>query len=567
MFVIAKHLESELPMKENRLSLRLLEALAAGLVGMFSLNPAAAGIVDVIGHLSASDYATYIAPQTYRDWGNEPCIAVNPLQPQEMVISSFGYASWINNSTAQLWHSTNGGASWNIRFAVAAPPTGGLDYVDDQTYAYDTNGTLHGAVLSYVDASGYDFLFHGTTTNVMNASAWIWTTTAISATNCDQPWLVVSGGRVAVGYDNFNVPAYSASEERVAISTNNGASFPAALDIAVGSPGRVNTSYVNPGLRLAADKTGDFFSICGVRTNDNGSVAAFVNYRLNRWSGGANWDFTTATPDSIGGLYITNGQSRQGNYTPFSFGNINLLLGNITAIAANTNGSCVYAVYGLSDAGNLGHLYLQKFQTSGPNLVKSGAPLMFSSLTHSAALPEVAVADNGAVGLLFDEFDGSSFHVRFAVSLDEGGSLAANQELYAFATNGMVLGYGTTSSHNRLLGDYQVMRANSNTFYATFAARGNVTTGNVTTNFIVPFFYSYDATLARPALAVVSKSNDSLILSITGTPGATYYLQSSTNLTAWAALASSVADAGGNCLFTNTIGATPKMFYRGSLSP
>src|SRR5437868_3466398 len=91
-------------------------------------------VVDVIGNLPTSDYNNYIAPQSYRDWGNEPCIAVNPTNPQEMIISTFGYASWISSATAQLWYSTNGGATWLIRFSVPTV-TGSTGFVDDQNYA------------------------------------------------------------------------------------------------------------------------------------------------------------------------------------------------------------------------------------------------------------------------------------------------------------------------------------------------------------------------------------------------------------------------------------------------
>src|SRR5438105_2099596 len=99
-------------------------------------RPVALGAaLDVIGNLSGSDYNSYIAPQSYRDWGNEPCIAVNPANPQEMIISTFGYGSWISSSTAQLWYSTNGGASWTIRFSVPAPPSSGSSlFVEDQNY-------------------------------------------------------------------------------------------------------------------------------------------------------------------------------------------------------------------------------------------------------------------------------------------------------------------------------------------------------------------------------------------------------------------------------------------------
>ncbi|HEX9255098.1 MAG TPA: hypothetical protein VF938_06115, partial [Candidatus Angelobacter sp.] len=61
-------------------------AIAAALT-VVKAAQAVAPPVDVVGHLSSSEFASYIAPQSYRDWGNEPCIAVNPTNPQEIVIS------------------------------------------------------------------------------------------------------------------------------------------------------------------------------------------------------------------------------------------------------------------------------------------------------------------------------------------------------------------------------------------------------------------------------------------------------------------------------------------------
>src|SRR5947209_13237726 len=88
------------------------------------LCPVRAAVLDVIGSLSASDFTAYIAPQSYRDWGNEPSIAVNPINPQEMVMASFGYGSWISSSTAQRWHSSNGGAAWTMCFSIPTPYSG-----------------------------------------------------------------------------------------------------------------------------------------------------------------------------------------------------------------------------------------------------------------------------------------------------------------------------------------------------------------------------------------------------------------------------------------------------------
>ncbi len=522
--------------------IRCYYACVLWIFGTITLSASAAApqVTDILGNLSASDFSTYIAPQTYRDWGNEPCIAVNPLDPRQIVVSSFGYGSWVSSQTAQLWYSTNAGVSWNIRFAVPDPITNSTStpfFVDDQSSAYDSSGVLHCGMMG-IDKNGTDHVFHGTTTNINSAGAWTWTTGQLGSTSSpDQPWIALGGGRVAVAYDDF--AALNGVEQRVSLSTNNGATFPPGLDLPVGSPGGAPNSsgglppnFINPGLRVTMDNLGDAFVIFGMATNGTAGVP-LMNYRLNRYSGGPGWDFTSATADGIGGISITNGLSRQGTTNIFWFGNgLNALLGNITAIAVNTNGSRIYVVYGLSGASGIGRLFLQRFQPSGTNLVAGGAALALSSTNFSAALPAVAVAENGTVAIMYHEYDGTNFLIHLALSSDLGQSIRTNLTLYSFRTNGMVFSYGT-SNHDRLLGDYDYLRAQSNVFYAAFPARGNTAAGGiVTTNFIDPFFFSMSA-FQQPILSQPMRTGGQFQLTLTGETNVTYIVQSSTNLQTW----------------------------------
>jgi hypothetical protein len=92
-----------------------LFVLAAGLLGA----PAAvAGLivsapVDVIGNLPAARFtmAGY-GTRAYKDWGNEPFVAVNPLNTNDVFISSFSFkTSQSISGDANVFYSTNGGAS------------------------------------------------------------------------------------------------------------------------------------------------------------------------------------------------------------------------------------------------------------------------------------------------------------------------------------------------------------------------------------------------------------------------------------------------------------------------
>ena len=192
---------------------------------------------------------------------------------------------------------------------------------------------------------------------------------------------------------------------------------------------------------------------------------------------------------------------------------------------------------------------------------------MFSATDFTAALPSVAVADNETVALLYDQYDGTNFQVHLAVSRDEGASIAVDSELYRFNTNGMVTGYGTTSSHDRLLGDYARMLNVGNTFYASFAGRGNTVSGTVTTtNLIVPFFFAYDASVVRPDIVTIAQpSTGSVRVDFVGTPGATYFIQANTNLAStasWKTVSTNIAPSTGLWSYADSTAGAPQRYYR-----
>src|SRR5947199_9869384 len=110
------------------LTVSLVAAWAAG----WSLQANAQVPVDVIGTLPVAEYNTYIGSVSYADWGFEPFIAVNPTDPNKIVISSQAYNTG-SSYGASLWYSTDGGKNWGIRFPITTPPSGIVPA--DQVYA------------------------------------------------------------------------------------------------------------------------------------------------------------------------------------------------------------------------------------------------------------------------------------------------------------------------------------------------------------------------------------------------------------------------------------------------
>ena len=90
-----------------------------------------------------------------------------------------------------------------------------------------------------------------------------------------------------------------------------------------------------------------------------------------------------------------------------------------------------------------------------------------------AALPSVAVNDSGIVAVLYDTFDGFSgagfpiFSAHLAVSRNQGSSFT-DQVLETFLSPTTDNGNG----RQRVLGDYQQLKAVGNTFFGVFTGNG-----------------------------------------------------------------------------------------------
>jgi hypothetical protein len=416
--------------------------------------------VDVLGNLPAATFASFnYAGRSYKDWGNEPSVAVDPTSPNNVVVSSFSFSSSTTTSGAQIFYSTNGGNKWSAPLSVPAP-SNGVGIPNDC----------------------------GSTTNPASLGAWSWTgggaqiNTAASTNLADQPWIAVNGSHVYVGYDVFGGGTV---QMRVAASSNGGASFTADHPI-VNAP---VTSGFNPGTRITTDGAGNLYSIVGVGTNISNGVWN-MSYYLNRSrDGGATWDFNTAgTPN---GMLVGSGVSSQAaGGTQASnnwFAGVNNLRGNITAIAADAPGSHIYVLFGARDVAGTDRIWLEELHPSGGTLVAS-APLVVSVPGQRAALPSLTVLADGTVVIEYETFDGINVNVHVASSRDFGASIASDALEYSFRPLSLSVATGSTTS-DREFGDYLYLTSLGDEFFGTFAGLGDVNGGGIdATGLIDPFF-------------------------------------------------------------------------------
>jgi len=402
---------------------------------------------------------------TFND--GETSIAVNPADPDEIVITAFS-GGWGANSP--LWHSTDGGNTWTKQFTIPVPPgqPGALGCPCDQALDYGRGEMVSGTFLA-------DEVYTGTTTNPANSANWNWFAPAgvTQATNInalgspDQPWLLVNRDpttatqdNVYVAYDDFN----GAPDMRVSVSYGvNPPNFTA--DNVSG----FSTGGVNPGHRLAKDpQTGFLYSLFQRCVADCGSdVSKTINYRLNRSTdGGATWILN----GSATGITVAAANSTQPRA---KFGTVNALLGGVLHAAVDPSTSDIYYVYGNRDAVTENNrLAIRRIQDDGTGGVTVGAQSFVTGQVQ-AAIPSVAIASNGTVGVFYYTFDGFSasdfpiFTAHLALSEDQGGTFTDNV-LLTFLSSAM----DNDNSRQRVLGDYMQMKAVGRTFYGAFTGNG-----------------------------------------------------------------------------------------------
>ena len=440
---------------------------------------------------------------------SEPAIAINPRQPNQVVISAFSgaWASADGSPTnSPLWFSKSGGAVWTKVLSIPPPPkvSGVNTSPCDQTFDYDRNGNLYGTFL--VDPRGEPGecsklaaiveegeqgagVYSGATTDPGNPSAWKWflgqsgAAQKTSPLAADQPWLIAAPDVSDLARDKIVVAYQGVGSEDLGVAVADAAvppTFPVDERAGFANPGNAN-----PGLRVAADpRTGTVYALYG---NPVGRCvtpvpigqAVELEYKLNRSTdGGKTWSFGN---QPLGVVLAQACSDQSVSFNGYSFGvpepdipngRINLLKGGVHSLAVDPNDGAVYVVYGaFDDEAERDQLKIVRVTSDG-GVVNIGAPVLVSPANRQTALPAVAVTENGAVGVLYDTADGlvgdpavPTISAHLAVSRDHGKTFSDSVILHFRST---VPDFG-----DRLLGDYQQLKAVGNTFYGVFSGNGH----------------------------------------------------------------------------------------------
>ena len=462
----------------------------------------------------------------------EPSIAVNPEHPNVIVVHG-GFGDWAGPQCASIFVSTDSGTSWT-RVRSINPPTNipVTTGPNDTTLAYGANSLLTASFLTQVNPFSGNDIFTGSTTDPSKTAAFQWNmindvivaaerigpsgnncsgssieafrkaqpTDQVSTHGVDQPWVAVHSHRPDIVVEPrskivrpFPIPMqndvyvaysdFSQADVPVRVAVSVGANPPNfTIDRQVGTRG---SGGVNPGHRLAVapqtiDNNGDmigrgFIYSLHQRCVDCSANPSQFDIVLNRTTDhGATWNLN-GNPE---GMVVTQASSQQP--TP-KFGTVNALLGGLDQVAVDPANGAVFVVYGVFDQTIQGNriairklTYQKCNEFSSCDVLVAGPEVFVDDGQSPAALPAVAVAANGTVGVLYDTFEGMiggfpTFVTHLAIADGRHGPLAFNiQSLMAFLSPATDNG----DSSQRVLGDFQQMVAVGNKFYGVFSGNG-----------------------------------------------------------------------------------------------
>jgi hypothetical protein len=467
----------------------------------------------------------------FSDYGNEPALTANPVNPSEIVLTSFSGSNWAFGGNSSIFYSSDAGASWTYSVSVPPPPglTSPYGCPCDQTMDWGRDGRLYGTFLYYFADGTSAAVFSAQSTSPTLASSWVYplsagsaqTTNLPSLLNPDQPWLWtgptptdVTATGVAVAYDNFDAP-YTHVEVRAASSPGfDPLDF--TQDAASNDDGQAYNDGMNAGNRLAVGPDGKIFGVYQRLVSVASGGVKQVTYLVTVSTDGGQ-TFGAANSDHLSGAKIVSASrySFQGNGS--KIGGVNALLGGTDAIAVDPATGTAWIVYGARQTLIANdRLFLVPVTYSAGNLIV-GTARAITPTTSGAYLPAVAVLPNGEVGVLYLSLSGSTFSWQFVQTTDGGATLATSTTLSSFTSP--FTNDGT--SNQRIFGDYVQLRAVGCSFYGAFAARG---AGTNSVSSIDPYFMNASAatTCNAPTLtgltpSTVCAGGPSFALALAGT--------------------------------------------------
>jgi hypothetical protein len=370
--------------------------------------------------------------------------------------------------------------TWRKVFQIPRPAPG-LSGPGDQKIDFDAAGNLFIAELASSPTLLQDFIYRQT-------GAPDDPLTPGQAYGDDQPHLAVDKSAAGVCFNQLYSPwlNFSLARERsiVSFSPNAGVTM---TDVGVGD----NTAFPNRTTRIALAPDGRAYVIYKTREGLVGGEPLQVenaHFRVARSDNcGQTWDAL-----GVGGVSVHGPTAVQTFFTN-QFGNpakgkVARARSSDAWIAVDPGIGDIFAAHVRKDASGFGQIYVAHSADLGVTWTSTRV----TDGTHHSAYPEIAVADNGTVGVLYIDFDDSGpttiFRHRFARSFD-GGATWTDQILQNLDPGPLA-----NAPNGFLWGDYEGLTAFGTTFYGVFTGQS---IGRTTAQ-LDPIFFTERAEIVCP---------------------------------------------------------------------
>jgi hypothetical protein len=416
----------------------------------FLLAAALAALTGAVPALSATlkDVAVLAGDTSSTVQHNEASIAVNPLNSQQIAIVAFS-GNWGAGTNAPVWKSDDGGNTWR-RVPQLPQPAPFQSGPGDQKIAFDRNGNLYVAELALDSMNNiFDYVYR------QNGAADA--DMAVGASyGDDQPHLDVdksSGAcqdRLYSPWLNTNI---GPNRSNVETSGDFGGTVSA---VAAGD----NSSFANRTTRIALASDGKAYIVYKTREGAVSSTFEKAHFNVKRSDDcGATWNAL-----GTGGSSVTGATQIQTFFTnSFGAGPLTQRARSSDAwIAVHPASGDVYVSYVRNDASGFGQVYVARSTDDGVSWTSTRV----TDGTHHSAFSEVAVTEDGAIGVLYLDFDTTgttTYRHRFAQSHDHGTTWT-DEILQSMDPSGFP-NIGLSAIE---WGDYEGLTTAGSTFYGVF---------------------------------------------------------------------------------------------------
>lgn len=315
---------------------------------------------------------------------SEPSLAVDPLNPNDMISGAFSSTFVVGGVSTPYWISTNGGATWS---GFGTLPS------DDKSLAWRQDGVA--ALTTTLNPVGANFEINTFQSGATNFGAAI--NTFNPGQSLDQPWVRTGpGGQTYLAYNNLsNFGASNGKTASIVVSGNNGVTYVSPVTLETVTPAGGQDA---PSVRQAVNGSTVYaaFTRWGPSSGVTGGTIFPGSQVVVVKSTNAGASFSAGVSAATTTGYFANASN-----TPLTLGQERTSSDLAIAVDPN-NANHVVLAYG--SVPSSGQLQLNVVESTDGGATWS-APKFTTPLNVRSALPGITILANGDIGLLYAQYN------------------------------------------------------------------------------------------------------------------------------------------------------------------